>query len=232
MKVRFTLILLLFGCAIETPASDFPCPDEQSRELYARLQKLNVEHPLSRAETGYSELIEQSSKRPMDDVILHGACFWLANRTFRANCSDYGYECPSEAELNSTPPADINNWIPELKSNVPALAKCPDVYIRRDSTLPVARFSPKIPRQVVQENITGWVVLALDLDEFGKVENIRVTSSTSSKLEESAVDAARQFQYQRQSVGNEYVKVKNLNATVHFSYWSIAEAAGCPMNYD
>ena len=161
MKIQFTLLSLLLAHGLEASASDFPCPDEQSRELYAKLQELNTLHPLSRAELGYSELIEQTSKRPMDDLTLHGACSWLASRTFRTNCSDYGYECPSAGALIMEWPAQINDWIPELKANVPALASCPDAYIRKNPKLPVVRVKPAVPREVVDKKITGWVMLAL-----------------------------------------------------------------------
>lgn len=232
MKVQFSLLSLLLVCGLVATASDFPCPDEQSRKMYARIQELNALHPLSRAEHGYSELIEQASKRQMDDVIFHRACSWLASRTFRTDCSDYGYECPSAGALIMEWPAQINDWIPELKTNVPALESCPDAYIRRDPKLPIMRAVPAIPREIIDGKITGWVVLALDVDEFGKVANAKVTSSTSSQLEAPAMEAARKFRYREELVGNRYVAVKGVSATVHFHYWSLAEAAGCSINYE
>lgn len=232
MKIQFTLLSLLLACGLEATASDFACPDEQSRELYARLLELNALHPLSRAEHGYSELIEQASKRRMDDLILHRACFWVASRTFRTNCPDYGYECPSAGALTMEWPARINDWIPELKTNVPALESCPDAYIRIDPKLPVVRAVPDIPRDVIDEKITGWVAFALDVDEFGKVANAQVTSSTSSLLEAPAMEAARKFRYREELVGNRHVAVKGVSATVHFHYWSLAEAAGCSIIYE
>ena len=232
MKVQITLQSLLLACGLEASASDFPCPDEHSHELYARLQELNTVHPLSRAEHGYSELIEQASKRPMDDLILHSACSWLASRTFRTNCSDFGYECPTAGALIMEWPAQINDWIPELKANIPALASCPDTYIRKDPKLPVERVRPAVPHEVIYKRITGWVILALDLDEYGKVANARVTSSTSSQLEPPALEAARRFRYQEKLLGNRFVAVKDVSATVHFHYWSLAEAAGCSISYE
>ena len=166
----------------------------------------------------------------MDDLPLRSACVNLASRTFRTNCSDYGYECPDPGSDFMEWPAQINGWIPELKTNVPALESCPDAYIRTDPKLPILRVVPAIPREVIDEKITGWVVLALDVDEFGKVANAQVTSSTSSQLEVPALEAARKFRYQKELVGNRYVPVKGVGATVYFSYWLLAEAAGCSIN--
>ncbi|MEX2257953.1 MAG: TonB family protein [Woeseia sp.] len=84
----------------------------------------------------------------------------------------------------------------------------------------------------MDELITGWVVLALHIDEFGRVDNARVTSSTSSRLEESALEAARRFRYQRELSDNRFVAVMDVSATVFFHYWSLAEAAGCSTNYE
>jgi TonB family protein len=70
-------------------------------------------------------------------------------------------------------------------------------------------------------------VLELDIDEFGRVANARVTSSTSSRLEQSALEAARKFRYQKELVGNRFVAVNDVSATIHFHYRDLAEAAGC-----
>ena len=96
----------------------------------------------------------------------------------------------------------------------------------------IVRAVPAIPREVIDEKITGWVVLALDVDEFGNVANAQVTSSTSSQIEASAMEAARKFRYQKELVGNRYVAVKGVSATVHFHYWLLAEAAGCSISYE
>ena len=151
---------------------------------------------------------------------------------FRTNCSDYGYECPHPGADLKEWPAEINDWIPELRANVSALESCPDAYIRLDPKLPILRAAPNFPPKVVDEKITGWVVLALDVDEFGKVTNAQVASSTSSQLEAPALEAARKFRYQAELVGNRYVAVKGVSAIVYFDYWSLAEAAGCSIVYE
>ncbi len=229
MKVRIALLAVLLGCSLETSASDdFPCPDERSRELYARLQELNALHPLSRAVPEYSELIKQASKRQMDNFIFHAACYELAYRTFRTKCTDYGYECLSPASGFLDWPAQMSDWIPELKKNVAALESCPDAAIHRDPKLPIVRFHPDIPREVIDEKITGWVFLTLDLDASGKVANAQVTSSTSSKLEAPALEAARKFRYQNKRKW----PIKGVSATVPINYLTLAEAAGCSMSYE
>ena len=223
---------LLLVCSLEAVAGEFPCPDEQSRELLAKVRELNNVHPLSRAESGYVHVIEQASRRAMDDLAILSACINLATRTFRTNCTDYGYECPGPGDDFMEWPAQINDWIPELRANVPVLESCPDAYIRTDPKLPIVRVAPAIPSEVIDEKVTGWVVLALDVDEYGKVANAQVTSSTSSLLETPALEAARRFRYQKELVGERFVPVKNVSATVYFSYWSLAEAAGCSISYE
>ena len=217
---------------LEAVAGDFPCPDEQSRELLAKVRELNSVHPLSRAESGYARVIEQASGRAMDDRPLRSACGSLASRTFRTNCADYGYECPHPGSDLMEWPADIYEWTSTLKANVPALRSCPDAFVRTDPKLPIVRFAPVISRDVIDEKVTGWVELELDIDEFGKVANARVTSSTSSRLEESALEAARRFRYKKKLVGNRFVAVRSVTAAVIFDYWTLAEAAGCSISYE
>ena len=230
VKSVIALLPLLFVFWLEAVAGKFPCPDEQSRELLYKVQELNSVHPLSDAESGYARVIEQASRRAMDDLPLRTACWNLASRTFRTNCSDYGYKCPHPGSDLMEWPAQINDSIPELRANVPALESCPDAYIRTDPKLPIVRYAPVISDEVIDEKITGWVLLTLDVDEFGKVANAHVASSTSSRLEAPAIEATRKFRYQKELVGNRYVPVTGVAATVYFSYWLLAEAAGCSIN--
>ena len=230
MKPVIAFLPLLLVCWLEAVAGDFSCPDEQSRQLLAKARELDKVHPLSKAESGYARVIEQASRRAMDDLPLRSACRSLAIRTFRTNCAAYGYECPSPGALLMEWPAQINDWIPELKANAPALGSCPDAYIRTDPKLPVLRTKPAVPREVIDEEITGWAMLALDVDEYGKVVNAQVTSSTSSQLEAPALEAAHRFRYQKELVGNRFVAVQGVSATIHFSYWLLAEAAGCSIS--
>jgi protein TonB len=88
--------------------------------------------------------------------------------------------------------------------------------------LPVVRAVPVIPRDIVDEKVTGWVVLGLDIDEFGRVENAQVASSTASRLEEPAIAAARRFRYQRALQNSRSVAMKDVSATVF--YWQLAES--------
>lgn len=227
MNLRVALFTLFLAHCLETPASDFPCPDELSRELYSKIKELNEVHPLLQAESGYARVIKQASARSMDDLALRLACASLARRTFRTNCSLYGYECPHPGDDLSEWPARINDWIPELKANVSALRSCPDAYVREDSKLPVVRATPVLADDIVDEQITGWVTLKLDIDEFGKVGNVRVESSTSTRLEESALEAARKFRYQRKLVDSRFVAVRGVSTVVFFHYWDLANVAGC-----
>lgn len=232
MKLIFALFSLFLAYWLEASANDFPCPDELSRELFSSVRELNAVHPLSQAESGYARVIEQASSRPMDDLALRRACASLARRIFRTNCSDYGYECPDSGSDLFKWPAQINDWIPTLKANVSALRSCPEVYIREDPKLPIVRAAPNLPRDIVDEQIIGWVTFRLDIDEFGKVANAGVASSTSSRLERSALKAVRKFRYRQELVESRFVPMKDVSATVYFHYWHIAEAAGCSINYE
>ena len=92
------------------------------------------------------------------------------------------------------------------------------------------RATPVISREIIDEKVTGWVVLMLDVNENGGVSNARITSSTSSLLESPAVEAARRFRYQKELVDDQFVPANDVSAIVYFSYWSLAEAAGCSIN--
>lgn len=145
MKSIFALSPLLLACSIVAVADDFPCPDKQSQELLTKVRELNNIHPLGRAEPGYARVIERASRRAMDDLPLRSACMNLASRTFRTNCADYGYECPHPGDDLMEWPAEINEWIPALKQNVPPLRSCPDSFISTDPKLPIVRFAQSFP---------------------------------------------------------------------------------------
>lgn len=168
----------------------------------------------------------------MDDLAHRLACASLARRIFRTNCMGYGYACPRPGDDVWKWPADINESIPALQANVPALRSCPEAYIREDSKLPIARAVPVLPSDVVDDKITGWVALRLDIDEFGKVANARVALSTSSRLEEPALEAVRRFRYQPELRNGRYVTLEDVSAVVYFHYWLLAEATGCSISYE
>ena len=185
-------------------------------------------YPFNQAEGAYATVIEEASKRPMDDLALHLACQDLASKTFRSSCSDYGYECPDLATLIMKWPADINDWISAIKANVPALRSCPDAYIAADPRLPIVRFDPVLHSDIVDDQLTGWVVVRVNIDESGKVTDAQVESSTSSRLEDSALEAARRFRYQPELRDGKSAASMDVRATIYFHYWDLAEAAGCP----
>jgi TonB family protein len=128
-------------------------------------------------------------------------------------------------------PADINEWISELKTNVPALRSCPDAYIATDRKLPTVRFAPVVHSDFVDDKLTGWVRVRVNIDESGHVTGARIESSTSPRLEESALQAARSFRYQPAIENDKVVAAVNLRATIYFHYWDLATAAGCPTGY-
>lgn len=224
----FLPLSLLVDPRLQASDSTFPCPDEQSRELMQHLEELQRVYPFDQAQAdGYARIIELASGRSMDDLALHGACNALAWKTFRTECSDYGYECPHPGDDIMEWPADINEWVSELKVNVPALKTCPDAYIAKDRKLPTLRFTPAVHSDFVHDRLTGWVRVRVDIDESGRVTGARIESSTSPRLEESALKAVRRFRYQPVVENNRIVAAVNVPATIHFHYWDLAAAAGC-----
>jgi TonB family protein len=83
----------------------------------------------------------------------------------------------------------------------------------------------------VDDQVTGWVIVRVNIDESGNVTSARVESSTSPRLEDSALEAARRFRYQPELRDSKFVASMNVRATIHFQYWHLAEAAGCPMGH-
>lgn len=59
----------------------------------------------------------------------------------------------------------------------------------------VARVSPKYPTELLRAGIEGSVVLLFVLDEKGKVEDVRVESSTRSEFERPALSAVRRWRF-------------------------------------
>jgi TonB family protein len=224
----FLPLSLLLASVLDASESTFPCPDEQSQELLQRVHELQV-YPYDQADSGYAMVIERARKRPMDDLALHLACKALANKTFRSRCSDYGYECPHPGDDIVEWPADIDDWISALKANVPALRSCPDAYIAAGPRLPIVRFDPVLHSDIVDDKLTGWVMVKVNIDESGNVTDARVESSTSSRLEDSALEAARRFRYQPELRDSKFVASMNVRATIYFHYWHLAKVAGCPM---
>ena len=89
---------------------------------------------------------------------------------------------------------------------------------------------PILDDKILDEKATGWVTVALDIDNFGKVTDVSVVSSQSSLLEAPALEAASKFRYRPGLVEKENVKQHEVTATVFFYYWDLAKAAGCTIN--
>lgn len=213
---------------LKASTNGFACPDDYFRELYHELQALNSIRQLRTVETRYYELIARASKRPMDDITLFGACGQLAERTFKTHCSDYGYECPDTNAFNVRWPAQKSDWIPKLRENVPVLELCPDAYLPISPKLPIVGAEPKVTQEMIDEAITGWVVLELNVDEQGSVVDAVVTSSSSTKLVQSALEASRKFRFDRDGRANPYTSAERIPIAIRFTYAALAEAAGCP----
>jgi TonB family protein len=80
----------------------------------------------------------------------------------------------------------------------------------------------------VDDTLTGWVRVRVNIDESGRVTDAQIESSTSPRLEESALQAARRFRYQPEMENGKVVAAVNVRATLYFHYSDLAAAAGCP----
>jgi protein TonB len=59
----------------------------------------------------------------------------------------------------------------------------------------VSRVEPRYPPAAAAMGLTGRVVLEAIVDESGRVESVRVVSSTNRLFEQAALDAVRQWRY-------------------------------------
>jgi TonB family protein len=225
---RFAIAFVVYITAMTAQAqSDFDCPDSAAKEL-VRIAKLYGPHISYGTTTSRYEYVIENATRPMDDAALGLACIRLASHYFRANCPDYGYECPPAHNELREWPASMNNWIDKLKSQYPVLRQCPEKSIYRDDKLPFLRVLPVPSPDVLAQKITGWVELEVDIDVRGRVKKVTLINSSSNLLEASAIEAARQFRYQP-TLDETYLRVaeSGVKLTISTNYSVLAGFSGC-----
>ena len=227
---RYRFAIALVACATLSAAQaeiDFECPDSAAEEL-TRVARLYGPHISYGTTTNRYRYVIENASRPMDDDALGIACYRLANHYFRTNCSDYGYECPHPGTDLMEWPASMNSWIDKLKSQYPILSQCPEKSIVRDDRLPFIAVSPIPSAEVLDQKLTGWVELEVDIDAEGKVEKVVLVDSTSSLLEVSAIDAARRFEY-LPKLDENYLRTaeSGVKLTIKINYSVLAKSSGC-----
>lgn len=66
--------------------------------------------------------------------------------------------------------------------------------------LPLFMAPPKYPVSAIQRGLCGWVELKFDIGKTGETRNARVTASSSSVFEKSALQAALKYKYRPQTL--------------------------------
>ncbi len=83
--------------------------------------------------------------------------------------------------------------------------------------IPSVRIEPLYPRDALLEGTEGSVSLVFDIDETGRVTNIRVIESKPHRVfDKAAVNALRKWKYQAKTEGGQPVTVRNQTVTLEF----------------
>ncbi|MDQ3230971.1 MAG: TonB family protein [Pseudobdellovibrionaceae bacterium] len=83
--------------------------------------------------------------------------------------------------------------------------------------LPIEQVKPKMPREAALKGIEGFITFTFDIDEDGRVENIRVAEAENrSVFEEEARRAVRKFRYRPRKMNGRPVRVVGHTFTVVF----------------
>jgi protein TonB len=84
--------------------------------------------------------------------------------------------------------------------------------------LPIEQIKPKMPREAALKGIEGFVTFTFDINEDGRVENIRVSAAENrSVFEPEARAAVRKFRYRPRKVNGRPVRVVGHSFTVVFT---------------
>ncbi len=120
--------------------------------------------------------------------------------------------------LESNLPTDFTSKIafnkPTLENITFAL---PGENQQEGDATPSLRIEPLYPREALLEGTEGSVSLAFDIDETGRVINIRVIESKPNRVfDKAAVNALRKWKYQAKIEGWQPVSVRNQSVTLQF----------------
>ena len=214
--IRYVLVavLIAFSPEIETKSASDP------GQYDASLGSLWAE-PIATAKPKYAEIIDQTRNDRSHNSTFRFVCRVLATRVFREECEG----CPHIGHPGR--PARIErDDITELKANVPALRYCPDVYLLQ-VPLPIRRFMPRISCHMVENEVSGWVVVDLLLNDEGNVVQASINESTSKLLEDSAIESARRFKYQKIIGGSGYLEENDVKAIIYFDFDEVQNSGAC-----
>lgn len=83
--------------------------------------------------------------------------------------------------------------------------------------LPIEQVKPKMPREAALKGIEGFITFSFDINEDGRVENIKVTDAENrSVFEAEARRAVRKFRYRPRKINGRPVRVVGHSFTVIF----------------
>ncbi len=83
---------------------------------------------------------------------------------------------------------------------------------------PIFRVNPKYPMDAMRKGIQGWVQLAFDINEIGKVVNITIIDSKPKRIfDKAARRALGKWKYQAKSVDGKSVLQKNRTVQLDFT---------------
>jgi protein TonB len=83
---------------------------------------------------------------------------------------------------------------------------------------PIVRVNPKYPIEAMRKGTEGWVQLAFDINEVGKVVNISVIDAQPKRIfDKAARHALRKWKYQAKSVDGAAVYQKGRTVQLDFS---------------
>lgn len=84
--------------------------------------------------------------------------------------------------------------------------------------LPIEQIKPNMPREAALKGIEGFITFTFDIDEDGRVENIKVTDAENrSVFEAEARRAVRKFRYRPRKIDGRPVRVVGHSFTIVFT---------------
>jgi len=131
---------------------------------------------------------------------------------------------PQKPEVESPPPAanaapqsfGDNKEIGKVGTGISNTTGPSDPNATTD-WLPIEQVKPKMPREAALKGIEGFITFTFDIDESGRVENIKVAEAENRSIFESeARRAVRNFRYRPRRINGRPVRVVGHSFTVVF----------------
>lgn len=83
---------------------------------------------------------------------------------------------------------------------------------------PIVRVNPKYPVKALQNGTQGWVKLAFDINEIGKVINVKVIDSEPKRVfDKAAKQALKKWKYRAKSVDGKQIQQRDFTVQLDFN---------------